>query len=286
MTRMHLATRAYVLVLLTAVLAIAGIWSAERSLAEVWRIPAGLLLLGLALEGLFMRRTPIEAQLAIAPRTFLGRPEPVAYVFANRAARALEVEYAPAVPAGFEAPPELRRVHAPARGVAQDPVTLLPVRLGPQPWPRLPARVRGPLALAWWGVTLQPPQRTVVSPDARGGGRRAAPAARLRARRSALAHRLEGDRAQRRAHHPRVQRGSAPRCAARHRRGALQPGARRPPRPLRTVRQRGGAPGTGRHTPGRSHRAGGLCQSPARELCARTRAGGGHALAAHAGGAV
>src|SRR5215469_9889676 len=172
MTRMHLATRAYVLVLLTAVLAIAGIWSAERSLAEVWRIPAGLLLLGLALEGLFMRRTPIEAQLAIAPRTFLGRPEPVAYVFANRAARALEVEYAPAVPAGFEAPPELRRVRAPARGVAQDPVTLLPVRLGPQPWPRLPARVLGPLGLAWWGVTLQPPQRTVVSPDALGGGPR------------------------------------------------------------------------------------------------------------------
>jgi uncharacterized protein (DUF58 family) len=169
---MHLASRAYLLVLLTAVLAIAGIWSAERTFAEAWRIPAGLLLLGLALEGLFMRRTPIEAQLAIAPRTFLGRPEPAAYLFANRAARALEVEYAPAAPAGFEAPPELRRVRAPAHGVAQDPVTLLPVRLGPQPWPRLPARVLGPLALAWWGLTLRPSQRTLVSPDALGGGPR------------------------------------------------------------------------------------------------------------------
>src|SRR2546429_5140638 len=41
----HLAHRAYVLVLLTAVMAIAGIWSSEPALADLWRIPAGLLLL-------------------------------------------------------------------------------------------------------------------------------------------------------------------------------------------------------------------------------------------------
>ena len=76
---MHLAIRAYVLVLLTAVLAIAGIWSTQRGYADLWRIPAGLLLLGLTLEGLFMRRAPIEARLAIAPRAFLGRPQPAAY---------------------------------------------------------------------------------------------------------------------------------------------------------------------------------------------------------------
>jgi uncharacterized protein (DUF58 family) len=43
---------------------------------------------------------------------------------------------------------------------------LLPVRLGPQPWPALPARVLGPLALAWWTSVLQPAQRIVVAPDA------------------------------------------------------------------------------------------------------------------------
>jgi uncharacterized protein (DUF58 family) len=163
---MHLAIRAYVLVLLTAVLAIAGIWSTQRGYADLWRIPAGLLLLGLTLEGLFMRRAPIEARLAIAPRAFLGRPQPAAYVFANRSARALEVEYAPATPAGFEALPELRRVRTPAHGVTEDAVTLLPVRLGPQHWPRVPARVLGPLALAWWSAALQPAERMVVAPDA------------------------------------------------------------------------------------------------------------------------
>ena len=81
---MHLAGRAYVLVLLTAVLAIAGIWSSEPGLSGLWRIPALLLLLGLAVEGFFMRRAPIALQLEAAPRAFLGRPLPVALVFANR----------------------------------------------------------------------------------------------------------------------------------------------------------------------------------------------------------
>ena len=42
---MHLARRAYVLVLLSAVLAIIGIWSNEGEYAGLWRIPAALLLL-------------------------------------------------------------------------------------------------------------------------------------------------------------------------------------------------------------------------------------------------
>ena len=183
---MHLATRAYVLVVIAAVLAIAAIWSAERGFAELWRIPAGLLLLGLTFEGLFMRRAPIEARLDLAPRVFLGRPQPATFVFANRTARALEVEYAPVTPAGFEALGESRRVSTPARGVMQDPVTLLPVRLGPQSWPLLPVRVLGPLALAWWGCRLQPLQHTVVAPDAlRPGVRRRGLAGGARPRRIA-----------------------------------------------------------------------------------------------------
>ena len=71
---MHLAQRAYILVLLTAVLAIAGIWSAEPGLRDLWRIPGGLLLFGLALEGWFVRRVPLAAQLLVPLRAFLGRP--------------------------------------------------------------------------------------------------------------------------------------------------------------------------------------------------------------------
>jgi uncharacterized protein (DUF58 family) len=163
---MHLAARAYLLVLLTAVLAIAGIWSSEPGLAGLWRIPAALLLLGLTFEGLLLRRAPIEARLESAPRAFLGRPQPAAFVFANRTPRALALEYAPALPPGFEPLAGLRRVRAPAHGAVHDPLTLLPVRLGPQAWPAVPARVLGPLALGWWSTTLRPAQRLVVAPDA------------------------------------------------------------------------------------------------------------------------
>lgn len=163
---MHLAGRAYVLVVLTAVLGIAGVWSSEPGFAALWRFPAGLLLLGLVLEGVFMRRAPIVAQLATPPRAFLGRPQPAAFVFANRTARPLEVEYLPATPPGFQTSAARRRVRVSARGTAQDPVTLLPVRLGPQTWPSLPARVLGPLALAWWTAALRPEQHSRVAPDA------------------------------------------------------------------------------------------------------------------------
>ncbi|TLY84907.1 MAG: DUF58 domain-containing protein, partial [Gammaproteobacteria bacterium] len=163
---MHLAHRAYVLVLLTAVMAIAGIWSSEPALADLWRIPAGLLLLGLALEGWCVRRQPVAVRLATAPRAFLGRPHAAAFVFANASARPLAVEYAPAMPAGFEPLAQVRRVSAPAHATVQDPVTLLPVRLGPQVWPALPARVLGVLRLAWWTCALHPEQRLVVAPDA------------------------------------------------------------------------------------------------------------------------
>ena len=53
---MHLTRRSYVLVMLTAVIAIAGIWSSDRTLERVWRVPAALLLLGLAIDGLRVRR--------------------------------------------------------------------------------------------------------------------------------------------------------------------------------------------------------------------------------------
>jgi len=163
---MHLAQRAYVLVLLTAVLCVVGIWSDEPALAYLWHIPAALLLLGLALEGWFIARLPLEAQLSSAPRAFLGRPQPATFQFANASPRPLAVHYTPAVPAGFETLARVRRVRIAARGTVRDPVTLLPVRLGPQPWPKLPARVLGPLRLAWWTRPLDPHSRIVVAPDA------------------------------------------------------------------------------------------------------------------------
>jgi len=74
----------------------------------------------------------------------------------------------------------------PAGGAREDALELLPVRLGPQPWPGLPARLRGPLALAWWDAMLQPAARCLVAPDTlRGSARARGLASGTRARRIA-----------------------------------------------------------------------------------------------------
>lgn len=162
---MHLARRAYVLVFLAAVLAIAAIWADDTSVTGLWRIPLLLLLSGLTVEARYLRRVRLAAHLSTAPRAFLGRAQPAELTLTNAAGRALTVEYAPAVPPGFEPLDAVRRLTAPARGTARDAFNLIPVRLGPQPWPELPARVLGPLRLAWWTRPLRTGERVVIAPD-------------------------------------------------------------------------------------------------------------------------
>jgi uncharacterized protein (DUF58 family) len=163
---MHLARRGYVLVLLTAVLAVVAVWSDDRQLTWWWQMPAGALLLGLAVESVWAQRRPPAAALAVAPRAYLGRRLEAAFTFANGARRPVTVEYAPLTPPGFAPCEEVRRIVAPARGSVADAVALLPVRLGPQTWPALPARVLGPFALAWWSRRLAVEAQVVVAPDA------------------------------------------------------------------------------------------------------------------------
>jgi uncharacterized protein (DUF58 family) len=162
---MHLAQRAHILLLLTGVLAIAGIWSSEPAFVSLWHIPAVLLLLGLAFESVVVRRATISADVETAPRAFLGREQPAAFVFRNESSRAVVVEYAPMLPEVFDALTRIRRVVAPARGMGRDPFTLLPTRLGAQPWPVLPSRLLGPLQLAWWSRELHPFSPVSVAPD-------------------------------------------------------------------------------------------------------------------------
>jgi uncharacterized protein (DUF58 family) len=199
---MHLARRAYVLVLLSAVLAIIGIWSNEGEYAGLWRIPAALLLLGLAVEKFLVSRRPVDVRVATASRAFLGRPQPAAFTFVNPGTRPLTLEYAPATPVGFAPLPAIRRVGAAARSSVADAVTLLPVRLGPQVWPALAARVLGAFALAWWTIALHPQQQLVVAPDTlraqvrpRGmtGGARARRIAGAGAELHQLRHYAQGD---------------------------------------------------------------------------------------------
>ena len=163
---MHFSQRAYVFIMLTTVLAVAGIWSTDPGLVDLWRIPAALLLTGLAVEGLFIRRAVVTAEIETAPRAFLGREQAAAFVFHNGSARPVAVEYAPVTPIGVEPiGTRTRKITAPARAVERDPFTLLAVRMGPQKWPVVPARLLGPLGLAWWSRDLRPSLQLAVAPD-------------------------------------------------------------------------------------------------------------------------
>jgi uncharacterized protein (DUF58 family) len=161
----HLAQRAYALIVLTAVLAITGIWSSQPGFDGLWRVPAVLLLLGLAWESLVVRRLVIEAEIETAARAFLGRAQPACFIFRNDSPRAVAMEYAPVLPEGFEPLRATRRVVAPAYGMGRDAFWLIPVQLGVQACRVVPARLRGPLGLAWWSRELHPARQISIAPD-------------------------------------------------------------------------------------------------------------------------
>ena len=163
---MHLAERAYFLIVATAVLAIAALWSSQPALAGLWRWPAALLLAGLACEALCIRKVVLHADVETDSHAALGREQPAAFTFRNESARALDIEFAPVTPAGFEPLTATRRVAVPAAGRAADAFTLLPLRLGPQFWPALPLRCLGPVGLAWWSRVLPIMKNIAVAPDA------------------------------------------------------------------------------------------------------------------------
>jgi len=125
---MSLAQRAYVLIVATAVIAIAGIWSDDPALSRAWHIPAAVMLAGIAFEALMVRSSIVDFDVEMPARVYLGRALSAAFLLRNRTARTAVVEFAPVLPEGFEALDLLRRVAAPARSIVRDSVTLLPVK--------------------------------------------------------------------------------------------------------------------------------------------------------------
>jgi len=169
---MHLAQRAYVLLVLTGVLAVLALWTPSPAALGLWRWPLALLLVGFALESRRVRRAGVRIEVRTAARAFLGRAQPVQFVLVNPSATALTVEFVPLAPAGFDPASEVERVRLPAHTEVVRLRVLRAARLGSERWPELPARVRGHLGLAWW-TQPQPAGALVrIAPDA--------PRARLR----------------------------------------------------------------------------------------------------------
>jgi len=161
---MSLTRRALILAAVIVLLAIVGLWSEERGIAELWVIPAVLLALGLALEGFLRRRAAVELAVDLPAQTHLGRPALVEWRFANRRAP-VTLEFAQCAPAGvdFAGATEVVRI---GRGrEVRKSLEITPLMLGKLPWPAMSVRVRGLLGLGWWPRRLAVPCELIVVPD-------------------------------------------------------------------------------------------------------------------------
>jgi uncharacterized protein (DUF58 family) len=162
---MNLQRRAMLLAVLTALIAVLGDWSGSATLAMLWRVPAGLLLLGLAYESLVVRRARVALVMDAAAPWYLGRANQVRMYFEQHLRRAVAIECAPAGPAPFKLDFSVRRLHVPAAERAMLGVEVTPRRLGSFRWPAQRIRVTGPLGLASWSRRLDVDWEARVAPD-------------------------------------------------------------------------------------------------------------------------
>jgi uncharacterized protein (DUF58 family) len=163
MSGASLRLNACVLILATALLAIMGDW--ERSLAGLWRLPATLLLLGLAYESWMVSKGRLVVELQVPESFYLGRAAAVRFVCSHSLKRTLAIEMAPSAPEFFdiESPVESLRVKSGERAAIERRV--VPKRLGSSAWPPLRTRSAGPLGLAWWPRQVACPASVRVLPD-------------------------------------------------------------------------------------------------------------------------
>jgi uncharacterized protein (DUF58 family) len=165
---MHLAERAYFLVAVAALLAVAGIWSSDAALSWSWMWPVGILLAGLALEAWALARTRIEARLCFSRRLLLGRQVQAEFLLAHRSGRTEVIEYARELPPALSAARIVQRVTIPPGEGARERWVLEPVRLGSSAVQAPPARLLGRLRLAWWSTRIALDQPFSVAPDTLG----------------------------------------------------------------------------------------------------------------------
>ena len=162
---MGLRQNALLLAVLTALIAIVADWTDSSTLAQLWRVPASLLLLGLAYELWWVRRIALTATLSSDARAVLGRSMRMRYQWTHAVRRTVVVEFAPAAPAAASIEATIRTVSLPPNEVTDDEFTITPRQLGTHSWPSIKVRVAGPIGFAWWTQQLHPEFALRVVPD-------------------------------------------------------------------------------------------------------------------------
>lgn len=168
---MSFRQNAFIAILLVALTEIIGDWSSLPAGGRLWCLPAALLLLGLAYERLAVQRCGLELKVVPPPRWRLAQPQHVSIELWHAMGRPLLVELAPDAPVALEMSRAILTINVPAAVREQVGLRAVPRRLGRHVWPRMRARVAGPLGLAWWSMRFSDPVAVAVQPDLLGGGR-------------------------------------------------------------------------------------------------------------------
>ena len=152
---MNLRRNGLLLILAAALLGIAAQWAGNPALANLWALPVGLLLLGLAYERWLCERAALRLNIRSPAPWHLAQGAEVRWQLHHALSRTLSVMLSPCLPAAVAAPTQVRTVQVPADAGASIDLPAVSRRLGEVRWPAQPARLAGPLGLAWWSRKLQ-----------------------------------------------------------------------------------------------------------------------------------
>jgi len=162
---MSLRQNALLLILLTGILAIVGIWTASPELRHWWALPAALLLSGLAYEAAVLDRCVVELELQAPEYWPLARSQPVSYAFRQRSRPKLFIQVVLSSPEEFASQSRIETLQLLAGVATVATLDSAPRRLGRYSWPSPLLRVGGALRLAWWTRTLATDCKVTVVPD-------------------------------------------------------------------------------------------------------------------------
>lgn len=162
---MSLRQDALLLILCCAVLAILGEWSGDALLARLWALPAALLLVGLALEGLLLRRCTVSLELRAPAYWPLGRWQQVQFAFRQESRRMLRLEVVLSAPEEFAASARVQVLRLAAGLDTTTSLEAAPRRLGRYTWPVTHMRISGFLRLAWWPRSIATHSIVTVVPN-------------------------------------------------------------------------------------------------------------------------
>lgn len=175
--------------LLLALVCLVGIGQAWSGVGGIswWRYAAALVLVGLLYEWLMVRAAAVRVAVdrdsdsdsdgdsdgdsgsdARGPQLKLGRPREIALLFDNDGRVDRRVDFLTDLPGELESDTAQQQLLLPAGERTEFRLSLTGRDIGQFHWRRLPARMRGPLGLAWWPFPLSLDTTFTVAPDLSG----------------------------------------------------------------------------------------------------------------------